>query len=284
MSHAKQMLVDLVNRDNNLKLRADQVIFKDVANNWDPLIKRNTYALMEAVPGKGCKNSTPLYYHRIDLSVLFLNVNANVPLPQPLPDTMTTHDLLPLINAKYGTNFEPEDIISTDLDLDNLPGTAQIRAMDGNVAYTSAFTVTFGQEDLVLATIVLNTTLSGFNLPNDDPTKGQAFHYSYNFDGSLDPDGYWTAVTTGPTAATIVAPFNRIKGVEHAWVHQAGATKYNLGGAEIVYNGANDAAKLLADWKIVSNPLYRQVVVIKLSATDCTDFGGYLTVYHGGRV
>ncbi len=53
MSHAKQMLVDLVNRDNNLKLRADQVIFKDVANNWDPLIKRNTYALMEAVHGKG---------------------------------------------------------------------------------------------------------------------------------------------------------------------------------------------------------------------------------------
>ena len=97
MSHAKQMLVDLVNRDNNLELHADQVIFKDVANNGDPLIKRNTYALMEAVPGKGCKNSTPLYYHRIDLSVLFLNVNANVPLPQPHEDGGTVAQNLVLM-------------------------------------------------------------------------------------------------------------------------------------------------------------------------------------------
>jgi len=67
--------------------------------------------------------------------------------------------------------------------------------------------------------------------------------------------------------------------VDEDWVFSATAADYNLGGAQVVYNGTTDAAP--ATYLI--NPVYASVVVISLSATLCNNFGGYLTVYYGGK-
>lgn len=287
MSVAKNKLLALINRDNATNLVEDQVVFGTATVNPDVAIIRNTKLRLDAVPGKGFRGHVDIWYNRIDLGILFKNVAANVGLT--LTEGMTSEVLIPLINEKYGTDFEVEDFeAATPLDVDG--GTATFTAKADNVAYIASFDVAYGLEEVALDSVVLITTLTGFNYPNSDTTKGQAAIYSYNLDGSTQPDNYWAGLALGPVTETIVTPFNQAYRVDEDWIFDMSADTnpegtpipamdYNLAGAEVIYNGATEAAPA---GQLV-NPVYTNVVLMQLSASKCANFGGVLSVYYGGK-
>lgn len=287
MSVAKNKLLALVNRDNATSFVEDQVTIGVPAVNPDVAIIRDTKLRIDAVVGKGFRGHVEVWYNRIDLSVLFKNVSANVGLE--ITEGMTADALLPLINEKYGTDFEVEDFEAAEA-LAVEGGTATFTAKADNVAYTSSFDVKYGLEEIALDSVILVTTLTGFNYPNSDTSKGQAAIYSFNLDGSTQPDNYWATLALGPVTETIVTPFNQAYRVDEDWIFDMSADTnpegtpippmdYNLAGAVVIYNGATDAAPA---GQLV-NPVYTNVVLMELSASKCANFGGVLSVYYGGK-
>lgn len=286
--YSKQMLVDLVTQDNpKLSLTAPQVEFEDVLPNYNAAVLRNTHGVMRAVPGAGFKNQSELYYNRGDLTMLFSQVRAEVHVPVDAVAPYTNHDLLPLVNARYETHFEPCDIIQQPVDLTVAEGVVEMRAVGGNPAYFNVFQLRYIPGSLgaqELAVVWVNTSLQGFNLPSGAPGKAHGSIYSYNLDGSATPQGYWGGLPYGAVPPTIAAQFNTLEGVGVEWVYDDQVAACNLAGAQVVYNGPNDPAALHAQFGGNFNPVYRHVVVLQLSETLCSNFGGYLTVYHAGRV
>lgn len=291
MNVAFNKLLALINRDNSLTgLRAltDVNVTAVATVNADGSIARNTHAIVEAVAGKGMRGNVEVYYNRIDLGVLFSKINPNVGIT--VTDGMTTDDLIPLINEKYGTDFEIEDftasqplVVSADVQ------TVTLTAAVDNHAYIGSFELKYGEAELSLDSIVLITTLTGFNYPNGDITKGQAAIYSYNLDGSAQPQDFWSSVALGPVTADFVVPFNQAFRVDEDWIFDMSADTnpegtpippmdYNLAGAVVIYNGATadaPAGNLI-------NPAYTNVVLMSLSPSKCANFGGILSVYYGG--
>jgi len=53
----------------------------------------------------------------------------------------------------------------------------------------------------------------------------------------------------------------------------------------VVFNGVNDPATVKAAAPgLLLNPTYSNVCVMQLDPVKTTNLGGYLTVYHGGKV
>lgn len=283
MTIAVNKLLALINRDNHTNIVEDQITLGLPLVNPDAGIARDTKITLSSVPGKGFRGSVTVWYNRIDLSILFKNVSANVGLE--LTEGMTSDVLIPLINEKYGTDFEVADFeAATPLVVEG--GTVTFTAKSDNVAYKGSFDVAYGLEEIALDSVVLITTLTGFNYPNADITKGQAAIYSFNLDGSSQPDNFWAGVTLGAVTADFVTPFNQAYRVDEDWVFDAAAgvdeapaADYNLAGAEVVYNGDVSAAPA---GQLV-NTVYNKVVLMTLSATKCANFGGTLAVYYGGK-
>lgn len=279
MSVAANKLLALVNRDNGSNIVEEQVVFAAPLVNPDAGIVRNTKLTLTAVPGKGFRNSVTVWYNRIDLGVLFQSINPNVGLA--VTEGMTTDALIPLINAKYGTDFEVADFVQQPLVVSDTTQTVVLAAAANNVAYIGEFTVKYGIEEVALDSVVLITTLSGFNYPSADLTKGQGAIYSYNLDGSSQPDNFWSTVAVGAVADTFVTPFNQAYRVDEDWVFDdTQALPYNLAGASVIYNGTTAAAPA----GHLVNPAYNKVVIMQLSAERCANFAGDLTVYYGGKV
>lgn len=283
MTIAVNKLLALINRDNHTNIVEDQITLGLPLVNPDAGIARDTKITLSSVPGKGFRGSVTVWYNRIDLSILFKNVSANVGLE--LTEGMTSDVLIPLINEKYGTDFEVADFeAATPLVVEG--GTVTFTAKSDNVAYKGSFDVAYGLEEIALDSVVLITTLTGFNYPNADITKGQAAIYSFNLDGSSQPDNFWAGVTLGAVTADFVTPFNQAYRVDEDWVFDAAAgvdeapaADYNLAGAEVIYNG--DVAAAPAGHLV--NTVYNKVVLMTLSATKCANFGGTLAVYYGGK-
>ncbi len=296
MSNAINKLLAMVNRDNAAYLPSTltetQVAISVAAANTNGKVSRDTQVTLTAKPGAPYRNKVTVYYNRIDLAVLFKSFDVNVGID--VKEDMTTDDLLPLINAKYGTDFEPADIVQAPLTVGEGKRIVVLKAAEGNLVFKGEVNVAYDLEALDLDSVVLTTTLTGFNYPNADLTKGQGAVYSFNLDGSAIPGDFWGTAVKGDVTADFVDPFNRAFRVDEDWVFSDEAAEFNLGGATVVYNGVNDKATVSAEIAAVNgpvamqalllNPAYKKVCVMQLSADKCTNMGGYVTVYHGGKV
>ena len=279
MSYPITQLLALVNRDNQTNLTDTQVTVNAAAVNADSSIARDTVVKIDAIPGKGYRGSVTVYYNRIDLGVLFLNVDANVGITVTEGDT--SDKLIPLLNEKYGTHFEAGDLVEVPLEVSTDVKEVTLAAVGGNVMYKGQFVVKYGLDETALDSVVLITTLNGFNYPSADLTKGQASIYSYNLDGSSEPNNFWATVNAGPVTAAFVTPFNTAFRVDEDWVFDASTKDFNLYGATVVFAGDNDPAAALANFGVATNPTYNKVVIMQLG-DECANFAGYLTVYFGG--
>ena len=283
MSIATSKLLALVNRDNYTNIVESQVAIQAPLVNPDAGIARNTKLTLNAIKGQGFRGNVTVWYNRIDLGVLFKNVGANVGLEVVEGDT--TDKLIPLLNAKYGTDFEVADFETLPLVATADPSSTSVVTITpkaANVAYVGSFDVTYGIVEVALDSVVLVTTLTGFNYPNADVSKGQAAIYSYNLDGSTQPENFWASVVTAqPVDATFVVPFNQAYRVDEDWIYsEAEPADYNLFGATVEFAGTVADATTAG---FIANPVYTSVVVLKLSETACTNFGGLLTVHFGGQ-
>lgn len=243
---------------------------------------RNSMVVVAGIPEKGvAEKPKTVYYWRVDLGVLFQKLTPSVGVT--VVAGMTTHDLVPAINAKYGTTIDIEDIVKTDLVIDPLPGTATIKAVDGNVKYIGEFAISFDNSAIHLQDVILIDTLLGFNYPSADLTKGQATLYSYSFECPEESEVFWGGLTAGEDLPTTAEDhINLLYGLDNSqiWRFTGDVVDYNLTGSTVKYAGVNDQAKILKDLKINTNPIFENVAIFQLGA-GCKNFAGLFVVGWG---
>ena len=281
MTNSEKELLKLIKRTNPITamgLTEENIIFSKGEAVTRP-DGRNTKVTVVGIPEKGvAEKPRVVYYWRVDLGILFQRINASV--GAPIAEGMTTHDLIPSINAKYGTTLTTDDIELTPLEIDPLPGLATIKAVEGNVKYIGEFIVTFDRNDINLDEAIVDDTLEGFNYPNADITKGQATVYSFSLESAEESIPYWLALEIDqPLPAAAEDHFNALYGLDNAeiWAFKAEAGDYNLTGATVKYVGVNDAAALKTQFGIDTNPLFAKVAIIELGP-DCANFGGLFLI------
>lgn len=71
----------------------------------------NTKATLRPLPDGGFTQSITIGWRRLDLGKLFMGI----PVMIRNPDVTTTRDLVPILNAMYGTELAREDILSASL-------------------------------------------------------------------------------------------------------------------------------------------------------------------------
>ncbi len=283
MGYPLNQFLKMLNAKNNSNLTDQLVTVGAPAKNTDASIVRDTVVTITAIPGKGYRGSVTVYYNRIDLGILFKNLDANVGLTVADGGEDSDQNMITLINQKYGTHFEVGDLVPVQLTKSEDIQEVTLVAVGGNLMYEGEFKVKYGIAEIALDSVVLITQLDGFNYPNADLTKGQASIYSYNLDGSAEPNSFWESVGLGAVDARFVTPFNTAYRVDEDWVFDAATKDFNLYGGQVVYSGTNDAAKIYTDLGVATNPTYKKVCIIKLGA-ECQNFAGFLTVYFGGAV
>lgn len=284
MTAAEKELVDLIKLTNPGTagdLTYENIVLSKAVAVTGREDTRNTKVVVSGVPEKGiAEKSKDVFYWRIDLAVLFSHITPSVGLT--ITESMSTHDLVPAINAKYGTTITTDDIVQTPLDVTTLPGTAIIKAADGNVKYFGQFSIAFNNSDEKLEDLIVNDSLIGFNMPNNDPSKGQASMYSYNLESSESSVAFWEGLELDqPLPQAAEDEFNALYGMpaDDIWLFDTSGNSvgYNLTGATTKYVGTNTGATLHTQFGITPNPRFGKVAIIQLG-DKCANFGGYFLV------
>lgn len=78
---------------------------------------RNTQITLVGLPGKGFKGELTVYYDRVNLVSLFQGTTLSITIPRSAKTNGTT---LPALNAKYGLNLQPSDILYPDRAISHL--------------------------------------------------------------------------------------------------------------------------------------------------------------------
>lgn len=285
MTQSEKELVDLIKLTNPGTagdLTYENIILSKGAAVTGRPDNRNSQVVVAGIPEKGvAEKPKSVFYWRVDLGVLFQKISPSVGVT--VVAGMTTHDLVPAINAKYGTTITIDDIEKTDLVIDPLPGTAIIKAVDGNVKYIGEFALSFDNSAIHLADVILVDTLLGFNYPSADLTKGQATLYSYSFECPEESEAFWGGLTAEEALPTTAEDhINLLYGLDNSqiWSFTGDEVDYNLTGSVVKYAGANDQAKILKDLKINTNPIFEHVAIFQLGA-ECKNFAGLFVVGWG---
>lgn len=285
MTNSEKELVDLIkltNPSTAKELTYDNIVLSKGAKVDNRPDKRNTVTVVAGIPEKGiAEKPKSVYYWRVDLGILFQQIKASVGVV--VAAGMTTHDLIPAINVKYGTTMTPDDIVKEDLVITPLPGSAVLKAVNGNVKYVGEFPIAFDNGDIKLEDVILVDSLLGFNYPSGDLTKGQATLYSYSFECPEDSEAYWSGLKIDEVLPDTAADqVNMLYGLDnaHIWAFSQADSDYNLSGAMVKYVGVNDQAKIFKDFKISTNPIFEHVAIFQLGAS-CKNFAGLFLVGWG---
>ena len=274
MSASLIKLLELINRDNGtLHALEDDLSFgvpevNDSGNGRDTKI-----TIASANPSK-YTGEVVAYYNRLSIPLLFKNISPVLQKSVIPAEATTARDLVSLINAKYGTTFEPEDIVTTPFTLDNPPVDLSFTATAESLAYKGSTVVVLAADGKPLPDVFPVTLLSGLDYPNNDITKGQASIYSYRL-AAINNDAVAVAGYTVGDMATESLRQLLVKLSGDAWVINGNAGDFNLSAATVVYNGLVSARPAA----VPNNANYTNVLVVQLGAL-CNNFGGLLTIWY----
>lgn len=181
-------------------------------------------------------------------------------------EVQTTHDLLSVINERFGLMLDNEDI--EDNPITGL--THDVVAVETSHEWRS-FAVISVEPATPLADVIPNTALDGLVYPDhQDVLLGQAYIYSHGIDCSrISPFLSLLAVGTELDDTALAVELNKC--VPEVWAAVDTTAPYNLRNATVTYDGA--PAGLPG-----SNGKYARVVAVELS-DRCTNFSGTLTLH-----
>lgn len=161
----KQVLIDLINKDNNTSL-TDQLIsfgLPTAATGTNPT--RNTDLTISAIPGSGYRGSVDLKYNRVQLN----DFVGDKDLTFILGDATKLSDLIGEINALLTINLTEDDY--QDVTLPAFQGTAnethevQLVASSDSIVYLGSLTIKIKGEEIELGSVVTTRELSGLQAP-----------------------------------------------------------------------------------------------------------------------
>lgn len=199
------------------------------------------------------QGSVIVYYNRLDLA----DLAKMVTLDMKAPGIMTSHDLVPFLNDRYGLNLSTTDVELVDA-VDNVTyKTVTLTATAGSLGWIGTVDVSVTEGNVPLGDYLMVTNLPGLNYPTDYPDLPNGQFYSYWRDFSSYTTYLKTLVVGGPIEQQLADLLTTVTG--DTWI-RTGYGQYSLGGASIVYAGATSG-----------DPLYNSNY----------DYAVRITLYHG---
>jgi hypothetical protein len=99
----------------------------------------NTQATLRPLDNGGFTQSVTIGWRRLDLGLLFMAI----PVVLHDPTALTTRDLVPLLNAQYGTTLDPSDVLSASLPPNANKANVVITADPASLYVIGSFTLRF---------------------------------------------------------------------------------------------------------------------------------------------
>ncbi|ECG2576710.1 hypothetical protein EVJ02_24210 [Salmonella enterica subsp. enterica serovar Kedougou] len=256
---SKQKLLKLINLENNI---SPPLTFSDVDIGEPTGTGVDTQVVLTSKLKGDESTQLTLTYHRRNLpdyltgDLVFGNDGV-----------VTTADLLNAINAKYGLNILPADIVDAKVEGLSHVVTANEKSYEwvGNVTLTL-------QEPVDLATLLPNTEL-GSLVTYPSTTKGNAAVYSRPLDFTASKE-FLDPITINDDVDLVALAAELDKSVDEKWVAVPRSAPYNLYGAKVVYDGPT------ADYE-GANTAFSRVLVLTVSNL-CANLTGNLLVHFNG--
>lgn len=157
-----------------------------------------------------------------------------VQLTLKAPSVTNSHDLLPFLNARFGTNFEESDIELVDaVDMETYK-TVQLTATASSLGWHGTALVSVAQGDIKLEDYLTVTALSGLDYPTPYATLPFAQMYSYWRDYS-EHVNYLKTITAGQAIPQELATImSSVTG--DTWAFNSYA-EFSLLGAQVIWAG-----------------------------------------------
>lgn len=271
--NSKQSLIDYINATNSSPLTLADLTFglpAPIAGTWrEGLVPRNTVIRIKATEASIYKDSQVLCYDRLDLASLAKLFTFRIKSYQP--DSI--HDLIKPIFLKFGIVIDKDDVYDDAINqIEGQDNHFTIRAKPEALGWVGQVDVISTHGAAVLGDHLTTTALPGVNYPvSGDGATGSALMYFYGYDFTA-----YKALLQGLTDGQVfdvnnTAFLDMIKAVDTGsgkalWTINSSKVTYDLGGAQVVYTGLNDAA-------LPTNPSYKYVVGIQMRGDVTTPPG-----------
>ena len=276
---SQQRFVDLVNKDNNLTLTKEDIIFGKV----DDLQDGRSRTKILAVRGSGYRGGVTLHYQRLRFSKLFGFFQPKVLIPDGFEPSVAI--FIAQVELRYGIRLSEDDVVISRKTTEE-GDFYLVEARDTSMVYSESaeFLLEFNQVEI---TTVIDAETHNFVYatpqPEDQARRTDGVVYS----------GGWVV----PEAKVELANFmvGQMANSNLMWLtqtlsgdswsfHETMPLDHNLGGALVEYNGPASELSKLADEDLAllvppSAP-HENVLVVRIDQTLCTDFAGVLTYYY----
>lgn len=280
-SFDQQFFADLVAK-NGVDIKPTDVVITQVKDISGTSIGEttgaNTSVRLLATEDGRWDGKTPVYYNRYLAKDLKVLIGPTI----FVAGATTIHELLPVFNARYGTNFTDKDFKDAPMNLDqDGNGTATLVAKVDSLEWAGSVTFIVMKGDYSLALQIKKAVLDGLKYPDGTmgsavPPKfiGEAYSYPMDYSGfyeRLVTIGTGALVTGSSAMGAVVDALNGGEG-RVVWMGDDNA-QWGLNGSTVLYNGVNNRPEY------PTNPLYSHVLVVKLPVAN-TQFGGNLIMHY----
>lgn len=120
-------------------LSTENVVIESVTTMGVPAANPNTKATLRSVENGGFSGAISIGWRRLQLDRLFYAI----PVIIKNPEALTTRDLVPIINAMYGTTLTPTDILSASLPPNAINANVVMTADPASLYVVGSFTLRF---------------------------------------------------------------------------------------------------------------------------------------------
>lgn len=159
----KDLLLDLLNRDNGTAFTFNDVVFSNPQVIINPTTFRNTKVAINAKVGGQYVGSKVVDYHRIDIAQLLKPQYRRV---IGVGVTIST-DLVPILNTRFGLQLEASDIVAEPIDTTNMPVTYRLKFQPNCYAFIGEVDLELINDLPDLEELITVNLLDGFHYPSD---------------------------------------------------------------------------------------------------------------------
>lgn len=266
-------LLDVVGSSNgNIVLdREDYDFINPQVNETGQYPNHNSHVTIRAnntvAPFQG---EVEIFYNRLKLE----DLAKLTTLTLKAPSVTNSHDLLPFLNARFGTIFEPSDIVLVDAEDHTDYKTVVLTATPLSLGWIGTVSVAVSQGEIPLENYLTNTALTGLDYPTPYATLPFAQMYSYWRDFS-EHVGYLKTIVTGQAIPQELATI--LSGITgDVWAF-TGYAQYSLMGGQILYAGKTADNGLF-------NPSYDYGIQLRLNHDNAFGITGDLIIHFSDPV
>lgn len=161
---SKEIILDLINRDNQRDLTFDEVSFSEPEVNPSNY-PRNTNVVVSADDGGGYQGEQTMHYNRLYLGKFFENTTPIIIMDENPADT---HEALSVINNTYNLGMSTEDIEFEEIAgrYHTFKAKPHSYVWLGEVEFE--IRLTDDDDDIDLAHVLTNKTFQEFHYPDYD--------------------------------------------------------------------------------------------------------------------